>query len=137
MWLGASAENEKEAQMRVPLLRAWNAPIKFVSAEPLLSDISMVDFTGIDWIIPGGESGSGARPMKIEWVRSLIRAAERAGAQIWVKQMGEIWARENRAELVQIDLNTKWSKHGAAPTFWETDLQQQHDPVKRLVKVSL
>jgi protein gp37 len=136
VWLGVSAENEIEARTRIPLLRAWNAAIKFVSAEPLLGDISMVDFSGIDWIIPGGESGNGARPMQTEWVRSLIRAAERAGAQIWVKQMGELWATENRAELIQIEPNSKWSKHGADPAFWEPDLRQQHDPVKRLVKVS-
>ena len=135
VWLGVSAENETEALKRIPILRAWNAAIKFVSAEPLLGDISSVDFSGIDWIIPGGESGSGARPINIEWVRSLIRAAEKAGAQIWVKQMGELWARENRAELIQIAPDTKWSKHGAEPTFWDPDLRLQRDPVKRITRV--
>jgi len=136
VWLGVSAENVKEAERRIPLLRAWNATVKFVSAEPLLEDISAVDFSGIDWIIIGGESGSNARPMKTEWVRSLIASAEKAGGQIWVKQMGEIWARENRTRLLQttdanglFQIEISKSKHGADPRGWDADLRIQNDPV--------
>lgn len=130
VWLGVTAENKTEATKRIPILRAWNPVIKFVSAEPLLEDISGVDFSGIDWIIPGGESGRKARPMNINWVRNLIEAGEKAGAKIWVKQMGEGWAKENRAELVQIDTSIKWSRPGAEPTFWEPDLRVQNNPVR-------
>jgi len=135
VWLGVSAENEEAAEQRIPLLRAWPATIKFISAEPLLGDISHVDFSGIDWIIPGGESGHEARPMQVEWVRSLIAAGEKAGAKIWVKQMGEVWAKENRAELIQIKTNAKWSRHGAEPAYWPADLRMQEDPARRVTNI--
>jgi protein gp37 len=64
------------------------AAVRFVSFEPLIGPINDVDLTGIDWVIVGGESGPGARPMKREWVLDLKDACERAGVPFFFKQWG-------------------------------------------------
>src|SRR6266568_4864750 len=56
-----------------------NEPVRFLSIEPLLEDLGWVDFSGIHWVIVGGESGHGARPMHIDWVRSLRDQCAAAG----------------------------------------------------------
>ncbi len=72
VWLGVSVEDQKRTDERIPLLLETPAAVRFVSAEPLLG---MIDFgealNEIDWVIVGGESGPGARPMNPDWVRSI------------------------------------------------------------------
>lgn len=70
IWLGTSIENDRHVY-RADALRETPAAVRFISAEPLLGPLPSLDLTGIDWLIVGGESGHGARPMDVEWVRDL------------------------------------------------------------------
>ncbi len=69
-WVGTSVENQHYAELRIPRLLEVPAPVRFLSAEPLLGPIDH-DLTGIDWVIVGGESGPNARPMHPGWARAL------------------------------------------------------------------
>ena len=92
VWIGSTVVNQEEADRDAPKLLATPAAVRFVSAEPLLGPI---DFTNInnllDWIIAGGESGPGARPMHPDWVRSIRDQCAAAGVPFFFKQWGE-WA---------------------------------------------
>ncbi|MBV9690990.1 MAG: phage Gp37/Gp68 family protein [Ktedonobacteraceae bacterium] len=84
IWLGVSVENQ-DSTWRVDKLRVTPAPIKFISAEPLLGPIQFT-LDGIAWLIAGAESGHGARPMDEQWVRSLRDQATAAGCAFFYKQ---------------------------------------------------
>lgn len=112
LWLGVSCEDQRRADERIPDLLATPAAVRFVSAEPLLGPIDFTkiafDFgtertsrhnvlagvtnistrTRLDWIIVGGESGSGARPMHPEWARSIRDQCTSAGVAFFFKQWG-------------------------------------------------
>ena len=87
IWMGVSVENS-DALNRCEQLKETGAKIKFVSAEPLLESISDIDLTGIDWLIGGGESGAGSRPMEKEWVIELRDKAEDSDVAFFFKQWG-------------------------------------------------
>lgn len=70
VWLGVSIENDRYA-WRADYLRNTPAAVRWISAEPLLGPLPSLDLTGIDWLVAGGESGPGARPMHPDWVRDL------------------------------------------------------------------
>lgn len=70
VWIGTTVEDQQRADERLPLLRSIPARIRFLSCEPLLGPLDL-DLTGISWVIVGGESGPGARPMDPQWVRDL------------------------------------------------------------------
>jgi len=86
-WLGVTVDIS-ESKERIDYLRNLDAPIKFLSCEPLLEDLGTLNFDGIDWVIVGGESGVRARPMKEEWVQSIKRQTEEQGAAFFFKQWG-------------------------------------------------
>ena len=86
-WLGVTLEAQS-SKSRIDCLRGLDAPIRFLSCEPLIEDLGELDLTNIDWVIVGGESGSQARPMKEEWVLSVMRQAEEQGAAFFFKQWG-------------------------------------------------
>ena len=87
IWMGVTVENQDNLY-RVDLLRSTNAHIKFVSAEPLLSALETIDLTGIDWLIVGGESGPGCRPIKEDWILDLKQKAEQNNTAFFFKQWG-------------------------------------------------
>lgn len=87
IWMGVSIE-DKDALVRCEKLKQTGAKIKFVSAEPLLDSISEINLDGIDWLIVGGESGAGSRPMEEEWVLELKDKAHEAGTAFFFKQWG-------------------------------------------------
>ena len=87
VWLGVTVEAELE-KSRINYLRELNASIRFLSCEPLIDDLGIIDLTCIDWIIVGGESGVKARPMKPEWVRSILQQADKQGVAFFFKQWG-------------------------------------------------
>jgi len=119
VWLGVSAEVQRWADVRVPALLGTPAAVRFISAEPLLGAIDLLgdeenpgpaimrtgwhnpggpwgpdeygydDQVGIDWVIVGGESGPGARPMEPDWARSLRDQCQQAGIAYLFKQWGE------------------------------------------------
>jgi protein gp37 len=91
VWLGTTAENQKYADQRIPKLLAIPARIHFVSAEPLLGELSLRSWKGIDWVIAGGESGHGARPTGPEWVRTLRDECRASQIAFHFKQWGH-WA---------------------------------------------
>lgn len=70
IWCGVSVE-DRQATSRIGHLRASPAGVRFLSIEPLIGALGAIDLTGIDWVIVGGESGPGARPIHLEWVREL------------------------------------------------------------------
>lgn len=91
VWLGTSIENDRFTD-RADHLRDTPAAIRFISAEPLLGPLPSLDLSGIDWLIVGGESGHGARPMDPDWVRDLVVMARAAGTAVFVKQLGKVWS---------------------------------------------
>lgn len=86
VWLGATVEDQ-EAAFRVDQLRQCAATVRFLSCEPLLGPLEL-DLTGIDWLIAGGESGAGFRPVQADWVRSLRDQCLAAGVPFLFKQWG-------------------------------------------------
>lgn len=87
--LGCTVEDRKYGVKRMmQLINDVKAKRKFLSIEPLLEDLGDVDFTGIDWVIVGGESGRDARPMKVEWARKIKAQCEEQGVPFFFKQMG-------------------------------------------------
>jgi len=89
IWLGTSVENALVAH-RIASLRQTGARLKFLSLEPLLGPIPRLALTGIDWVIVGGESGPGARPMKPEWVRRIRDRCLAQGVPFFFKQWGGV-----------------------------------------------
>lgn len=89
VWLGVTVEVEN-AKYRIDCLRNLNAPIKFLSCEPLVEDLGELDLTNIDWVIVGGEHAVNARAMKEEWVLPIKEQAEKQGALFFFKQWGSI-----------------------------------------------
>ncbi len=87
VWLGVTVEMA-EAKSRMTPLKTLPATIRFLSCEPLLEDLGKLDLSGIDWVIVGGESGVRARPMKVEWVRSIMRQSEEQRVAFFFKQWG-------------------------------------------------
>ena len=73
------------------------AAVRFLSCEPLLQDLGTIDLKGIHWVICGGESGHGARPMHPDWVRSIQQQCQSAGVPFFFKQWGE-WSPAISAE---------------------------------------
>jgi len=89
IWMGVSVENE-EYQFRIDDLRQTGAAIKFLSLEPLLSPLPKLNLSGIDWVIVGGESGPGARPMHKDWVTSIRDQCSAGGVSFFFKQWGGV-----------------------------------------------
>jgi len=153
VWLGVTAENQEEADRRIPILLATPAAVRWVSAEPLLGpvdfreiaadDVLTVDaLTGIhsddengpitgvvgnpdphiDWIVVGGESGPGARPMQVGWARTIVEQCKASGTKCFVKQLGADPVWEDGAFLNLRD------RKGGDPSEWPEDLRIQQLP---------
>ncbi|MGB6481927.1 MAG: phage Gp37/Gp68 family protein [Candidatus Acidiferrales bacterium] len=90
IWWGVSVEDKKYGVPRIECLRRARATVRFLSVEPLLEDVGRLNLCGIDWVIVGGESGAGARPMKKEWVRSIRDQCRAGGAAFFFKQWGGV-----------------------------------------------
>jgi protein gp37 len=90
IWWGVSVENRRQGLPRLEHLRAAPAAVRFLSIEPLLEDLGAIDLTGISWVIVGGESGHGARPMKAEWVRNIRDQCQEVGVPYFFKQWGGV-----------------------------------------------
>ncbi len=87
MWFGVSVEN-KQATSRISHLQNANAGVRFLSIEPLIAPVGELDITGIDWIIVGGESGHGARPMNPKWAIDIRDQCTSARVPFFFKQWG-------------------------------------------------
>jgi len=89
VWMGVSVENAAVLH-RVEDLRIVPAAVRFLSCEPLIGSLATIDLRGIHWVIVGGESGPGARPIKIEWVREIYRACRKQKVPFFFKQWGGV-----------------------------------------------
>ena len=108
VWLGVSVENQQWADIRIPALLETPAVVRWISAEPLLGPIDLAEWLGprcrasraqadrpfLDWVVTGGESGPGARPMHPDWPRSLRDQCQEAGVPFFMKQAGTVLAKE-------------------------------------------
>lgn len=94
-WLGVSVEDKKYGKPRIKDLQKIKAKTKFLSIEPLLEDLGCLEFEDIHWVIVGGESGVGARPMREEWATSIRDQCERGGIDFFFKQWGA-WGEDGR-----------------------------------------
>lgn len=90
IWLGVSVEDEKNGIPRVEVLRRTPAAVRFLSIEPLLEALPSLALKNIDWVIVGGESGPGARPMDGRWVRDIRDRCHRAQVPFFFKQWGGV-----------------------------------------------
>lgn len=87
IWMGVSVENA-DYTWRIDFLLATGARVQFLSLEPLLGPLPNLSLTDIDWVIVGGESGPGARPMDLDWVRDIREGCRGAGVPFFLKQLG-------------------------------------------------
>jgi protein gp37 len=87
VWMGVSVENERVLS-RVVDLRSVPAAVRFLSCEPLIGPLRRLPLSGIQWVIVGGESGPGARPMRQAWVDSILRQCRAADVAFFFKQWG-------------------------------------------------
>jgi len=87
IWMGVSVEN-RDFIKRIDFLRETNAKVKFLSLEPLLSELSNLNLKNIDWVIVGGESGHKPRPMNPEWVLDIQTQCEISEVAFFFKQWG-------------------------------------------------
>lgn len=114
IWLGVSVENRKQGIPRINLLRNTNVSIRFLSIEPLLEDLGILDLKNMNWVIVGGESGNHARPMEESWVISIQKQCQKAKVPFFFKQWGgvrkHLTGRELRGnyynELPKYQMNT-------------------------------
>lgn len=119
VWTGTTCETQRWAGIRLPFLERVPAPVRFVSAEPLLEPLDLSPYFGFtNWILIGGESGHGARRMDPAWARDLIAQCKAAGVAVHFKQKGAILARE---------LGCK-DRAGKKPEEWPADLRIQEFP---------
>ncbi len=93
IWLGASVESEKWLGRLAPL-RATGARTKFLSLEPLLGPLPALNLTGVDWVVVGGESGPGARPMEADWVREIRDNCVNSSTPFFFKQWGGVFKKK-------------------------------------------
>ena len=138
VWLGASIENQETADERIPHLLATPAAVRFVSAEPLLGPVDLDPARmfptdecfqappKIDLVIVGGESGPGARPCNVEWIRSIVQECKAAGTACFVKQLGakpegSFDSIDGRGRLLK-------SRKGADMDEWPEDLRVREMP---------
>ena len=94
IWMGVSVENENYTY-RIDHLRYTHAKVKFLSIEPLIGPIEKLNLKNIDWVIVGGESGPGARPMKEEWVIKIRDECRKAKVPFFFKQWGGVNKKKN------------------------------------------
>jgi len=86
VWLGVSVESQNYVQ-RIDYIRNVPVPVRFISCEPLLGDLTL-DLSNINWVIVGGESGQNSRSMNLDWARSVRNQCQSAGVAFFFKQVG-------------------------------------------------
>ncbi len=148
VWLGVSVEDQQRADERIPHLLRTPATVRFLSAEPLLSEVDLWRFleghngepVG-DWVIVGGESGLNSRPCDVDWIRSLVAQCRSAKVACFVKQLGsaprgdEVLAPtgrfRNHPQTGQRQLQLKVTlkdRKGGNPSEWPADLRVRQFP---------
>lgn len=98
MWVGVSVESPK-FYWRIKDLQKVPASVRFLSCEPLLAALPNLPLDGINWVIVGGESGHGARPIEVDWVREIRRQCNKQRVPFFFKQWGGVNKKRNGREL--------------------------------------
>lgn len=137
VWWGTSVEDRKHGLPRIELLKRSGIRNTFLSCEPLLEDLD-ADFTGIGWVIVGGESGPGARPCNIEWIRRIVRKTKGLGIPCFVKQLGSKPTFYDDGDgaggpiyefrVGPPDYNSVHNRKGGDPSEWPDDLRVREFP---------
>ncbi len=112
VWLGVTVENSK-TKYRIDALRKIPAKIRFLSVEPLIDDVGILDLSGIHWVIVGGESGNKARPMDPEWAYNVQRQCLKQNVAFFFKQWGTWGAdgiKRNKKSNGRILLGQEWNE---------------------------
>lgn len=135
VWLGTSVEDQRRADERIPALLDTPAAVRFLSCEPLLGPVDLTragwlapdefERQGIGWVICGGESGPGARPMELGWARSLVEQCRDAAVPVFVKQLGAVWARDF---YVGGEPVAREDRKGGDPQWWPPELRVREFP---------
>lgn len=142
VWLGVSVENQQVADTRIPELLATPAAVRWVSCEPLLGPVDLDGAggwiaglhpngsdAGLDWVVAGGESGPGARPCNVEWIRGIVGQCQAADVPVFVKQYGsrpELRLGSQRSGgMVALRLR---DRKGGNPLEWPEDLRVRQWP---------
>jgi protein gp37 len=169
VWLGVSVEDQQRADERIPHLLATPAAVRFLSVEPLLGPVDLRTVTyqtdcracagrgtcgicdggkvekaaldALDWVIVGGESGPGARPCRIGWIRSIVEQCRGAGVPCFVKQLGAVsLGLEHGHRSAQWESTTTLAsgprlllanRKGGDPSEWPADLNVRQFPEAR------
>lgn len=158
LWIGASVEDQEAADERIPHLIETPAAVRFLSCEPLLGPVDLSswignppvcgpgsertwlpDEAGVDWVIVGGESGPGARPCEVAWIRSIVDQCKVAGVPVFVKQLGarpmtDRWD-FTRREPGSIPMKLR-DRKGGDPSEWPEDLQVREFPASATMEVA-
>src|SRR5258706_6045938 len=98
-WWGVSVEDKKYGLPRVSDLQTAPAAVRFLSVEPLLEELGKLNLRGVHWVIVGGESGIGARPIRREWVVSIREQCTKARVPVFFKQWGGIHKKQAGRKL--------------------------------------
>jgi protein gp37 len=98
VWMGVSVEDSRVLN-RIDDLRQIPAAIRFLSCEPLIGPLDPLDLSKIDWVIVGGESGPGARPMHLQWVDAIHQQCQKTGVLFFFKQWGGVRKHRTGREL--------------------------------------
>ena len=146
LWLGVSVEDQASAETRVPLLIATPAAVRFLSVEPLLEEVRIPLLPGrvglagmmqaqgmpsLDWVIVGGESGPGARPCDVAWIRTVVRDCRESSVPVFVKQLGAKVVTDHRTRPSTDDwvsLSILRDRKGGDHAEWPEDLRVREFP---------
>ena len=113
IWCGVSVEDNR-ATARIKHLQEAPATTRFLSIEPLLGAVGDISLEGISWVIVGGESGPGARPMKLEWVLEILELCEQNGVPFFFKQWGGLTPKSGGRLLEGVE-------HNAVPAYLDEE----------------
>jgi protein gp37 len=156
--LGVSVEDQETANDRIPLLLQTPAAVRFISAEPLLEEVTIFSIDGpidsydgmaspLHWVIVGGESGPKARPLDLRWARSIVEQCAMVSVPVFIKQLGGVPVMDERTWFAQTCLLAARNKDkvpagtvpialrdraGADPSEWPADLRVQQFPEARV-----
>jgi protein gp37 len=117
IWWGVSVEDRKYGLPRIAHLQAADVQMRFLSVEPLLEDLGRLRLKGIHWVIVGGESGCGARPLRKDWVVSVRNQCRKAGVPFFFKQWGGVHKSKYGRELDGRTYDQMPTKFSLAPQF--------------------
>ena len=127
IWWGVSVEDRAHGLVRIKHLQQAPAAVRFLSVEPLLEDLGEIDLEGIHWVIVGGESGAGARPMQKEWVLSLQRPMRASPGSVLLQTVGRCPQEQGGPRNRRQDLR-RCSSPSAVAGAWKTQIDWRRLP---------